>query len=79
MEKWCEEQEAFKKGEAFKKIQKKTKNAKPYTKSWRVRARFASRWMAEMMKNKKKKKRTKTFSTSGFSSQRFSKIVPRPA
>jgi hypothetical protein len=75
MEKWC--QAAFKNKSASKKKSEK-KRKKPYQKTWSVRARFASRWMAEMRAKKKKNQTMKTFSTCGFSSQRFSKIVAKP-
>ena len=61
----------------LKKKSMKTRKKKGYVKSWSIRARFASRWMAEAMKKKKKKKKKiAKFSTSGFSSARFSRLVP---
>ncbi len=59
---------------SMKKVLKKVlkKKASAYVRQWSIRARFASRWMAEARKKKKKTK----FSTSGFSSARFSRLVP---
>ena len=61
MKKWEQEQGDLK------------RSKKPaYVKLFGVRARFATRWMRDKKNNKKQKR----FGTSGFTSKRFSTIVP---